>query len=67
MSGPTKAIAPLLLEDMRKVSKGGGFTYDDIVNCLNKCTALELGEVVECEGIKIKTYYAGHVLGACTF
>lgn len=28
---------------------------------------MNLHEVVYCKGVKIKTYYAGHILGACMF
>jgi integrator complex subunit 11 len=34
---------------------------------MKKVTSLNLHETFVEQGIKIKTYYAGHVLGACMF
>lgn len=73
MSHPTKAICPILLEDMRKVCverklETNFFTAADIRRCMRKVTAVDLHEVVRVdEQIKIKAYYAGHVLGAVMF
>lgn len=73
MSHPTKAICPLLLEDMRKVAverKGetNFFTSADIAKCMRKVTSVGLMEVVQVDAqIEIKCYYAGHVLGAVMF
>ncbi|KAI8892803.1 beta-lactamase-like protein [Globomyces pollinis-pini] len=73
MSHPTKAIAPLLLEDMRKVcvdrkQETNFFTASDIKNCMRKVIAVDLHEVIQVdEQIEIKAYYAGHVLGASMF
>lgn len=69
MTHPTKAIAPILLEDMRKVSvekKGDTnfFTSQMIKDCMKKVTAINLHESVMVDNeIEIKPYYAGHVLG----
>ena len=43
------------------------YTSKQIKDCCNKVTSMNLHEVIYCKGIKIKTYYAGHVLGACMF
>ncbi|EGF76880.1 hypothetical protein BATDEDRAFT_14507, partial [Batrachochytrium dendrobatidis JAM81] len=73
MTGPTKAIAPILLEDMRKVvveRKGETdfFTSVDIKNCMQKVIAVNLMETVQVDAqLEIRPYYAGHVLGAAMF
>ncbi|KAI9103139.1 beta-lactamase-like protein, partial [Phlyctochytrium arcticum] len=73
MTYPTRAICPILLEDMRKVAverKGETdfFTSNDIRNCMKKVTAVDLNEVIHVdEDLEIKAYYAGHVLGAAMF
>ncbi|CAH1110376.1 unnamed protein product [Psylliodes chrysocephalus] len=73
MTHPTKAIAPLLLEDMRKVSvekKGeqNFFTSQMIKDCMKKVIAVTLHQSVMVDNdIEIKAYYAGHVLGAAMF
>ncbi|XP_044729979.1 integrator complex subunit 11 [Chrysoperla carnea] len=73
MTHPTKAIAPILLEDMRKVTverKGetNFFTSQMIKDCMKKVIAVTLHQsvVVDSE-LEIKAYYAGHVLGAAMF
>lgn len=73
MTHPTKAIAPILLEDMRKVSverKGetNFFTSQMIKDCMKKVIAVTLHQsVVVDPELEIKAYYAGHVLGAAMF
>jgi len=73
MTVPTKAIAPILLEDMRKVAvdkKGetNFFTSDMIKTCMKKVIAVNLHQVVQVDAdLEIKAYYAGHVLGAAMF
>lgn len=73
MTHPTKAIAPILLEDMRKVSvekKGENnfFTSQMIKDCMKKVVAVTLHQSVMVDAdIEIKAYYAGHVLGAAMF
>ncbi|KAI8817616.1 beta-lactamase-like protein, partial [Fimicolochytrium jonesii] len=73
MTYPTKAICPILLEDMRKVSverKGekNFFTSDDIRNCMKKVIPVDLHQTIFVDGeLEIKAYYAGHVLGAAMF
>ncbi|VEN39741.1 unnamed protein product [Callosobruchus maculatus] len=73
MTHPTKAIAPILLEDMRKVSvekKGeiNFFTSQMIKDCMKKVIAVTLHQSVMVDNdIEIKAYYAGHVLGAAMF
>lgn len=73
MTHPTKAIAPILLEDMRKVAverKGESnfFTSQMIKDCIKKVTAVTLHQSVMVDSeLEIKAYYAGHVLGAAMF
>ncbi|XP_067009347.1 integrator complex subunit 11 [Anabrus simplex] len=73
MTHPTKAIAPILLEDMRKVSverKGDSniFTSQNIKDCMKKVIAVTLHQSVMVDSqLEIKAYYAGHVLGAAMF
>ncbi|XP_037089149.1 integrator complex subunit 11-like [Pollicipes pollicipes] len=73
MTYPTKAIAPILLEDMRKVAverKGetNFFTSQMIKDCMKKVVAVNLHQTVQVDSeIEIKAYYAGHVLGAAMF
>jgi integrator complex subunit 11 len=43
------------------------YSQTDINNCMKKVSSLNLHETYIEQGIKIKTYYAGHVLGACMF
>ncbi|KAG2392991.1 hypothetical protein C9374_009568 [Naegleria lovaniensis] len=77
MTYPTKAIAPILLEDYRRVmvdrkgdisSNQGFFSSEDIKNCIKKVQALNLHQTVILDDeLEIKPYYAGHVLGAAMF
>lgn len=73
MTHPTKAIAPILLEDMRKIAverKGESnfFTTQMIKDCMKKVIAVTLHQSVMVDNeIEIKAYYAGHVLGAAMF
>mmetsp|Transcript_2264 Transcript_2264/g.8369 ORF Transcript_2264/g.8369 Transcript_2264/m.8369 type:complete len:625 (-) Transcript_2264:1924-3798(-) len=72
MTYPTKAIAPILLQDLRKISlsKDGSepYTSDDITRCMKKVRALNLHETIVLDGsLEITPYYAGHVLGAAMF
>nr|XP_018904236.1 PREDICTED: integrator complex subunit 11 [Bemisia tabaci] len=73
MTQPTKAIAPILLEDMRKVAverKGESnfFTSQNIKDCMKKVITVGLHESVMVDSqLEIKAYYAGHVLGAAMF
>lgn len=73
MTHPTKAIAPILLEDMRKVAverKGESnfFTSQMIKDCMKKVVAVTLHQSVMVDPeLEIKAYYAGHVLGAAMF
>eukprot|EP00730_Choanoeca_flexa_P019124 TRINITY_DN9334_c0_g1_i1.p1 TRINITY_DN9334_c0_g1~~TRINITY_DN9334_c0_g1_i1.p1 ORF type:complete len:602 (+),score=130.85 TRINITY_DN9334_c0_g1_i1:257-1807(+) len=75
MTAPTKAICPILLEDYRKITverKGEDqrnfFTRDDIKRCMSKVVTVDLHQTMEVmEGVEIKAYYAGHVLGAAMF
>jgi integrator complex subunit 11 len=73
MTHPTKAICPILLEDMRKIAverKGESnfFTTQMIKDCMKKVTAVTLHQSVMVDSeMEIKAYYAGHVLGAAMF
>ncbi|PAV66533.1 hypothetical protein WR25_22543 [Diploscapter pachys] len=73
MTYPTKAIAPVLLEDYRKVQtefKGEKdfFTSENIKACMKKVIAVNLHETYQVdEELSIRAFYAGHVLGAAMF
>jgi len=71
MSYPTRAIVPLLLDDFRRVSNESNndntITPDMLAKCLNNVYTMQLHETYEVNGITIKSYYAGHVLGASMF
>ncbi|EDW81175.1 uncharacterized protein Dwil_GK11920 [Drosophila willistoni] len=73
MTHPTKAIAPILLEDMRKVAverKGESnfFTTQMIKDCMKKVIPVTLHQSMMVDtDLEIKAYYAGHVLGAAMF
>ncbi|XP_071519823.1 integrator complex subunit 11 [Panulirus ornatus] len=73
MTQPTKALCPVLLEDMRKVAverKGetNFFTSPMIKDCMKKVLTVSLHETVQVDNeLEIKAYYAGHVLGAAMF
>uniref|UniRef100_A0A0P4VNU0 Integrator complex subunit 11 n=1 Tax=Scylla olivacea TaxID=85551 RepID=A0A0P4VNU0_SCYOL len=73
MTQPTKALCPVLLEDMRKVAverKGetNFFTSSMIKDCMKKVITVSLHETVQVDAdLEIKAYYAGHVLGAAMF
>ncbi|GAB2279942.1 Cleavage and polyadenylation specificity factor subunit 3-II [Dionaea muscipula] len=73
MTYPTKALAPLMLEDFRKVmvdrrGEAEQFTSEHIMACIKKVTAVDLKQTVKVdEDLEIRAYYAGHVLGAAMF
>ncbi|XP_071451112.1 integrator complex subunit 11 [Hetaerina americana] len=73
MTHPTKAIAPILLEDMRKLmverkGESNFFTSQMIKDCMKKVIAVTLHQTVMVDNeLEIKAYYAGHVLGAAMF
>ena len=80
MTTPTRAILPYMLEDFRKVildtqQKSNDiqqnpialYTQENIKQCLSKVRVINLHETVVCKDIKIKAFYAGHVLGASMF
>nr|XP_039268490.1 integrator complex subunit 11-like [Styela clava] len=73
MTHPTKAIAPILLEDYRKITvdkKGevNFFTSQMIKDCMKKVVTANLHQTIYVdEELQIKAYYAGHVLGAGMF
>lgn len=71
MSYPTRAIVPLLLDDFRRLSNDPNeeivLTPDMLVKCFGKVHTMQLHETHEVNGITVKSYYAGHVLGASMF
>ncbi|KAJ8767764.1 hypothetical protein K2173_020704 [Erythroxylum novogranatense] len=73
MTYPTKALAPLMLEDFRKVmvdrrGEEETFTADNIMQCMKKVIPLDLKQTVLVDSdLLIRAYYAGHVLGAAMF
>ncbi|KAK3027413.1 hypothetical protein RJ639_042092 [Escallonia herrerae] len=70
---PTKALAPLMLEDYRKVmvdrrGEEEQFSSENVLECLKKVTAVDLKQTVQVDkDLQIRAYYAGHVLGAAMF
>ncbi|CAI0420398.1 unnamed protein product, partial [Linum tenue] len=69
MTYPTKALAPLMLEDFLRISVGRGveekFTAEDISACMKKVTPIDLKQNIQVgKDLQIRAYYAGHVLGA---
>lgn len=73
MTYPTKALAPLMLEDYRKVmvDRRGEqelFSSDDITECMKKVIAVDVKQTVQVDrDLQIRAYYAGHVIGAAMF
>ncbi|KAF5180817.1 Cleavage and polyadenylation specificity factor subunit 3-ii [Thalictrum thalictroides] len=73
MTYPTKALAPLMLEDYRKVmvdrrGEEEQFTSEHITTCLKKVTAVDLKQSIKVDDdLEIRAYYAGHVIGAAMF
>lgn len=45
----------------------GRITKEMINRCIRRCQTIQLHETMEINGIKLKAYYAGHVLGAVMF
>ncbi|KAK8933212.1 Cleavage and polyadenylation specificity factor subunit 3-II [Platanthera zijinensis] len=70
MTFPTKALAPLMLEDYRKVmverrGEEEQFSYDQIMECMKKVTPIDLKQAIQVDkDLQICAYFAGHVLGA---
>jgi len=75
MTMPTKIIAPILLEDFRKVvtkrDKAEAltfFTSEMIKDCMKKVRICGLHQEIKIDSeLSLKVYYAGHVLGAGMF
>lgn len=73
MTYPTKALAPLMLEDYRKVmverrGEQEQFSVLQIHECMKKVTAVDLRQTVNVGvDFQLRPYYAGHVLGAAMF
>ncbi|KAJ3194304.1 Integrator complex subunit 11 [Irineochytrium annulatum] len=73
MTFPTRAIAAILLDDMRKIlmERRGDTNYatsTEIQNCLAKVIPVPLHSTIRVDDeLQIKAYYAGHVLGAAMF
>ena len=73
MTQPTKAIAPILLEDFRRISverknDTNFFSSQNIKDCMRKVITINLHQTIQVQDdLEIKCYYAGHVLGAGMF
>lgn len=73
MTYPTREVCPILLDDFRKIITVKGrdlniFTYQDIVNCMEKVVPINMNETYKHdEDFYITPYYAGHVIGAAMF
>jgi integrator complex subunit 11 len=68
-SQPTKAILPYMLRDFARVTKDKIFQCTDkqINRVMSLVETLGLGEERVINDVKIKMFYAGHVLGAVMF
>lgn len=73
-STPTKALLPIMLEDYRKVMSDAkkeeqfySFGVEEVKNCTGRVQSIGLMETITVDGIKVTSYYAGHVLGACMY
>ena len=72
-STPTKALLPIMLEDYRKVMSDKKeeqfytFGVNEVKNSTNRVKSIGLFETMNVKGIKVTSYYAGHVLGACMY
>ena len=67
---PTKSVAPMLLRDyasLRSRSSHDTFSETELNRCIEKVKTLKLHEKIVVDGMEIKSYYAGHVLGAVMF
>eukprot|EP00775_Hariotina_reticulata_P005494 gene5494-5729_t len=70
MTYPTRAIAPVMLEDYQHLlserpGTGPVFGRHHITPCMAKVHMLDLQATVKvCEGVHVTAYCAGHVLGA---
>lgn len=70
MTYPTKALAPLMLEDYRKVmvdhrGEEEQYSYEDIQRCMKKVIPVDLKQTIQVDrDLVIRAYYAGHVLGS---
>jgi integrator complex subunit 11 len=63
-----------MLDDYRKVmsdqkteNQAVNYTPEEIRHCVDMVVPVALYETVEVAGVKVTSYYAGHVLGACMF
>ncbi|KQJ90150.1 hypothetical protein BRADI_4g29760v3 [Brachypodium distachyon] len=68
MTYPTKALAPLMLEDYRKVmvdqrGEEEQYSYEDILRCMKKVIPVDLKQTIQVNrDLVIRAYYAGHYL-----
>lgn len=71
MTYPTKAIYKHVLLDSLKVGMAWEtqslFSREDVINSMEKISALNFHEEMEYKGIKFVAYNAGHVIGAAMF
>jgi integrator complex subunit 11 len=77
MTSPTRALAPMLLEDYARIHRFDLYSVHEISRTFQRCTALDIdvSHVVQCRSacpasinvappLKLTMFYAGHVLGA---
>lgn len=73
MTHPTKATLPMILEDSRRLlemknSRDATFTADQVIQSLKNVITIGINETYEFEdGMILRPYYAGHVIGAAMF
>lgn len=58
---------PMQTEKDSSMFDPGKMTKDMISKCIRKWRTIQLHETMVVEGVKLKAYYAGHVLGAVMF
>jgi len=79
MTHPTKAICPILLHDWCKIQRHDNnnnnsnsqlisYSSEDVNKCMSKSIGVSVHETYHiCDGLTVKSFYAGHVLGAAMF
>jgi len=69
MTHPTRAIAPIVLEDFLKMQLRGRreeplYSHDQILSCFAHARCMQLQERVIIGELSVTPFYAGHVIGA---
>jgi integrator complex subunit 11 len=56
-----------VMSDQKTENQAVNYTPEEIRHCVDMVVPVALYETVEVAGVKVTSYYAGHVLGACMF